>query len=158
MAADLSTLEKAVSNNKTETQNGLDSLQGLIDSHKTEVQQYQTTNDATIESIENNIEAMDEEIHEPEILNAPIEIEGAFPSVLGGTFNDANLDEMYVWTYFVPNEGAHAIPFDKQAGMEHLDDLIHKITDKYKYFTDLNATITDLSKRIQTLEQQNAGS
>lgn len=105
-----------------------------------------------IESIENNIDAMDEEMHEPEILNAPIEIEGAFPSVLGGTFNDATMKEMYLWTYFVPDPKGSRLP-QSEAGMETLEDLIRKCVLHHEEFIKITNQIADLTSKYNSLYQ-----
>lgn len=129
-------------------------LQDTVNTNHANTEQTITKINQIIESIENNIEAIDEEIHEPEILNAPIIIEGQFPSVLGGTFNEANLDEMYLWTYFVPKDGVHQIPFEKQAGMEHLNNLMTKIFNNHKSFVEMNEKIKDLESKYNTLYQK----
>lgn len=133
-------------------QDGLGTIQNGLNALSQAVNNNHTGTIDIIESIENNIEALDEEIHEPEILNAPIEIEGAFPQVLPGYFNDAQMNEMYVWTYFVPDPNGSKLP-DKQAGMEHLDDLIKKCFMYHDEFKKLQTSIDNLTTAYNTLYQ-----
>lgn len=153
--SDIASLQKSLSEN---TQNinslatDLTTLEKTVGGNKTEVQKYQTDTDATIESIENNVAALEEEVHEPEILNAPIEIEGAFPQVLPAVYQEAKIDEMYVWTYFVPGAGREDM-YPKQAGMEHLQDLMTKLLMKHETLKEMSDKITDLESKYNTLYQ-----
>lgn len=160
---DIVSLQNKVSMNETTLYDSLTSLTNKIKDNEVQVtgqigyltsivNANKTSTDEIIESIENNIEALDEEVHEPEILNAPIEIEGAFPQVLPGYFNDAQMNEMYVWTYFVPDPTGSKLP-NKQAGMEHLDDLIKKCFMYHEEFKKLQTSIENLTKAYNTLYQ-----
>ena len=170
LAADLSTLEKTVGENKTNIDiiddkysQGLSTISqtmndntsqfnGQLSALKYTVDTNKNNTDAVIDSIENNIDALEEEIHEPEILNAPIEIEGAFPQVITSVFNEAEISEMYVWTYFVPEAGREKV-YPKQAGMEHLKDLMDKLVMKHEKLKDMDSKIQDLESKYNTLYQ-----